>query len=109
MAEEHAFDRLTKAERSEREAREEADGLVARVKSIAGRLATWERVGFEGKLNDGLLKALPGSVVIRLDELPTLESIHAAIQKWRRADSEARSVLNSLTDDQLRTLGRSRD
>ena len=109
MNQQHPFDKLTEAQSDERNAREHAEELVARVRSVAERLVNWKQVGFLGTDSKGTIRVPNLEVKIRFDEMPSMENIDDAIQSWVLCRNKADSVKSQLTHDQLQTLRQSLD
>ena len=108
MAEEHIFDRITKAEAAERSAIQKVNKLIEAFQEASRKLGVWRTVSFKWRDEDGTLHApAPGShsdMVISIADIPSLESIRDAIIAWSEADRLVKSLHESLTEDQRQTL-----
>lgn len=108
MADEHIFDRITKAEAARRSAAQNASKLVEDFQNASNLLQVWQHVFFRWQDEDGTLHApSPGGsdkYVISIADVPSLESIRDAIISWREADSLVKSLHASLTEEQRQTL-----
>ena len=108
MAEEHVFDRLTKAKTNEREAQQEVQTLVDAFEKASRMLQAWRVVRFRGRDEQGnSFGPLPHDrtdLTIDIQSVPSMLAIRNAIVKWTDAAGRVTAIEGSLTEEQRQTL-----
>lgn len=97
---ENDYDRFSKDIERFRETHQRVEDLIHRVVSVTERLIEWETLGFEGAISGQQSIASKSTRRVRLDEMPTLEEIYHAKQKWLDVISEAKGTLAAMSHDQ---------
>jgi hypothetical protein len=109
VAEEHIFDRRTKAKTVQEQARQQVEQLIQKLRKAVGQLTDWPNVDFSGHDENGARFGPPPAhsdeSTIRVDDVPSLLEIRAAILKWQNARGEVQAIEGNLTTEQRQTLG----
>ena len=112
MVSQQILDGLSKAEKAEVDAQNEAKRLVDELLSAADMLRSWQDIAFEwteGGNAYGHPSPLPsGKQCIRVEAYPTLLQVAKAITNWQVAKQAWTAALNQLTEDDRRMLGKLR-
>ena len=105
MAEEHIFDRYTKAKADFEIARKEAESLYLswREKTDCLRFNGWQ-IKFEGSQGFILLEDRKKTEVIDLESVPSLEDLTRASQKFHAAADHLKALRGQMTPDQLKAV-----
>lgn len=108
MAEEHVFDRITKAQAAEQKAVVKANELVDQFRKAANLLGTWRKVSFVWRDDNGVpcgpMSSERDEYTITISDVPNLAEIRDAIAKWQEASRIVTCLLDALTAEQRQTL-----
>lgn len=109
MAEEHIFDRITKARMAEEAAQKQVGEIIGLFHNAASRLAgNWQNVSFVWRDEKGTLFGPPpgerdkNTIVIK--DVPNLESICSVVAEWRKAFNLVCNLESKLTPEQRQVL-----
>lgn len=108
MAEEHIFDRITKAQTAEQNAWNEVDKLTKDFQNIANLFNNWRLVTFvwcdaEGTRH-GPMPSQRDTHTIIIKDAPDLVAIRAATVEWHKSHDLTNNLISTLTEEQRQTL-----
>lgn len=107
MSEEHPIDRFQKAMKEEEKAAAILEAMQQRFASMAEQMRHWQRLGFNGRLEDGTILQSTREPIATLninEKLPTIPEIYSASRAYQDARTRAQGAYQALTSDQKQML-----